>query len=263
MTEAISTPYELVRSTATPTEELAAVKWFPEKLEFEVKWGVLSVGTANLIASRVEDFNGTTAVRIVSETTSNKFCDAFYKVRDLNESWIEAHDFYSLGYSKKLREGSFFRDEWVLYDYDHRTFLSKTVNRDGSFLYKKGDIPPAGRVQDVLSSMYSIRNKPLKVGDQIDLVANTRENWPLVIKVLYHTRIDVPAGRFDTVVVEPFLTKEGIFIQKGRRLQIWMTDDPRHIPVAMSVEVFFGHVSAQLVRINGEAHPPPPPGSEM
>jgi len=261
ITESVANPYQLIRSTMPATHELTESRWYPEVLEYELKWGILSVGSANLKTAQVEDFNGTAAVHVVSEANSNKFCDGFYKVRDLNESWLHAREFYSLGYSKKLREGSFFRDEWVLYDYPRKAFLSKTTNKDGSSSFKKGDIP--GPVQDILSSMYYIRNKPLKVGDQIQLVANTRENWPLVIKVLYRTHIDVPAGRFETIVVEPFLLKEGIFVQKGRHLQIWMTNDARHVPVAMSVEVFFGHVSAQLTKLNGEAHPPPPPGSEM
>jgi hypothetical protein len=61
--------------------------------------------------------------------------------------------------------------------------------------------------------------------------------------------IKTKAGKFKCVVVEPFMREEGIFIQKGRKLQIWMTDDERKIPVQMRVEVFFGHVSARLAKM--------------
>lgn len=219
-------------------------------LEYQISWGFVSVGVADLKTSQVETFNGVPSVRIVSQATSNGFCDAFYKVRDLNESWIQASDFYSLGYSKHLEEGHFYRNEWVLYDYPRKAFLSKTTNKDGSFSYKQGTIP--GPVQDILSSLYFIRTKPLHVGDEVVLDANTKDNWPLVIKVLSRTHVKVPAGKFDVVVVEPFVRQEGIFVQKGRHLQVWMTDDARHIPVQMSVEVLFGHVTAKLLRINGK-----------
>src|SRR3974390_1233004 len=73
-------PYPLIRSTVSSTPELANVPWFPESLEYKVHWGILAVGSANLQPSVVEDFNGSPAVRIVSQAVSNKFCDSFYKV---------------------------------------------------------------------------------------------------------------------------------------------------------------------------------------
>jgi hypothetical protein len=152
-----------------------------------------------------------------------------------------------MGYSKQLREGHFFRNEWVVYDYPQKTFLSKTTNKDNSFYYKQGSIP--GPVQDILSSLYYIRTKPLHIGDEITLDANTKDNWPLVIKVVSKARVN----GFNTVIVEPFLRQgEGIFVQKGRKLRVWLTDDSRHIPVRMTVEVAFGHVSTSLHRVNGK-----------
>lgn len=244
---AVGAPYDLVGGTVPAPAALGSVPWFGEFLEYELKWGIFSVGTANLQAERVEEFNGEPAVRIVSEAKSNRFCDGFYKVRDLNESWIHAGEFHSLGYSKKLREGGFFRDEWVLYDYPRKAWLSKTTNKDGSFAYRAGEVP--GPVQDILSSMYFIRTKPLNVGDDIVMDVNTRENWPLVVKVKRKTRVTVPAGTFHCVIVEPFLRQEGIFVQKGKRLQVWLTDDARRLPVYLSVDVFFGSVSAALTKL--------------
>lgn len=244
---AVREPYELVRGTLPATPELKTAPWFAERLEYEVQWGVFTVGTADMEARRVVDFNGQPAVQLVSRAQSNKFCDAFYKVRDLNESWIHARDFRSLGYSKRLREGEFFRDEWVLYDYPSRSWLSRTTNKDGSSAYRSGSIP--GAVQDILSSLYYIRGKPLEVGSEITLDVNTRENWPLVVKVLRRTRAKVPAGDFPCVLVEPFLRQEGIFVQKGKRMRVWLTDDARRIPVHLSVDVFFGSVTASLTKI--------------
>lgn len=243
---AVRDPHELVVGKAEPTPELFKAPWFQESLEFGIQWGVISVGKADMQAKHLELFNGTPTVRLIAVANSNGFCDAFYKVRDVNESWIDARDFSSLGYVKRLREGNFFRDEWVLYDYPHLAFLSRTTNREGNYAVRVGTVP--GRVQDILSSLYFIRTKPLKVGDEIVMDVNTRETWPLVVKVLRREEVDVPAGRFKCIVVQPFLRKEGIFIQKGKNLQVWLTDDDRRLPVRMSVEVFFGHVTASLLR---------------
>lgn len=133
----------------------------------------------------------------------------------------------------------------MLYDHSNRSFLAKTTGKDGNFTFRGGTVPVS--VQDVLSSLYFVRTQSLEPGREIALDINTKQNWPLIVRVIKRERIKVPAGRFNTVLLEPGLRDEGIFIQKGKRLRIWVTDDGRRIPVKMSVEVFFGHVSASLL----------------
>jgi hypothetical protein len=42
------------------------------------------------------------------------------------------------------------------------------------------------------------------------------------------------------------MAREGIFVQKGKRLRLWFTDDPKRRMVMMKAEVFFGNVTAAL-----------------
>jgi hypothetical protein len=71
--------------------------------------------------------------------------------------------------------------------------------------------------------------------------------YPLEVKVKKRERIKVPAGKFDTILVEPLLRAPGIFVAKGKKLEVWLTDDPRRLPVRLRTEVFIGHVSAELL----------------
>ncbi|PIR19191.1 MAG: hypothetical protein COV48_03370 [Elusimicrobia bacterium CG11_big_fil_rev_8_21_14_0_20_64_6] len=189
-------------------------------------------------------FNGRPAYHLVSEARSNSFCDTFYKVRDLNESWLDARTLTSLGYSKKVREGHFFRDEWVLYDRDDAIFVNRRTNRDGSFNVRAGTIP--AKVQDILSSIYYTRSRPLENGSELRVDVNTPDNWPLIIKVMERKRLKVPAGKYDSIMVEPAMAHEGIFVQKGKRLRLWFSDDRQKRMLMMKAEVFFGHVTAAL-----------------
>lgn len=218
---------------------------FPEKLSYDVAWGPIGVGHATLEVSQIVEFNGRPAYHIVSRARSNRFCDAFYKVRDLNQSWMDARTLSSLGYSKQLREGHFFRDEWVL-NQDGR-WVGKWAGRDLNYNVAVGTAPIG--VQDVLSAMYFLRRKTLSAGSSIVLDVNTRQNWPLIVRVLRKERVRTPAGRFDAWLVEPALRKEGLFIQKGNRLRVWLSDDPRHTPVMMKVDVFFGSITARLAKM--------------
>ncbi|OGR58071.1 MAG: hypothetical protein A2X36_16230 [Elusimicrobia bacterium GWA2_69_24] len=245
-TATVAAPFDLVRGTLPVSALARPVSWFPEKLDFEVKWGLISMGFSDMAVEEIVDFNGRPAYHVVSKAWSGGFADTFYKVRDQNESWIDAEDFRSLGYSKKLREGSFFRDEWVLYDYPAKAWVSKRLNKSGEASFGSGEVP--GPVQDVLSSLYYIRGKTLQIGDEVVIDVNTMENWPFVLKVIKKETIKVPAGKFNTILVEPFMRKEGIFIQKGKRLRVWVTDDERHYPVMMKVEIIFGNITAVLLR---------------
>lgn len=241
----VASPYQLSAGVVAVPADAKPLTAFPEKLVYDVSWGVIGVGGATLEVEDVVDFNGKPAYHVVSRATSNKFCDGFYKVRDLNESWIDARTLASLGYSKQLREGKYFRDEWVLFDAGR--WVAKWAGRDGNFTVAAGTKPLTA--QDILSAMYYIRGKPLVVGQDLVLDVNTRQNWPLVVKVLRKEQVKTPAGRFEAYVVEPTLRHEGLFIQKGNRLQIWLSDDPKRVPVLMKVEVFFGSITARLAKM--------------
>ncbi|HXT01557.1 MAG TPA: DUF3108 domain-containing protein [Elusimicrobiota bacterium] len=244
ITTAIVSPSQLMGPEVPMAPDFQRLPVFPEKLTLAVSWGLLSVGEATMSVSKIVMFNGRPAYHLVTEARSNSFCDTFYSVRDLNESWLDARTLTSLGYSKKLREGGYYRDVWVLYDRDAGTFLQRQTRKDGTFEVKTGTIP--AQVQDILSSVYYVRAHALPDGAQVVIDVNTPDNWPLVVKVTDREKVKVPAGTFPSVLVEPAMRREGLFIQKGKRLRLWLSDDPAKRPLMMKVEVFFGHVTAVL-----------------
>ncbi|MBI3553644.1 MAG: DUF3108 domain-containing protein [Elusimicrobia bacterium] len=243
----VADPHLLVGSTIPAQGSYRRLTVFPEQLTYDVSWGLIGVGQATLEAADLVDFDGKPAYRILSRAVSNGFCDTFYKVRDLNESWIDATTLTSLAYSKKLREGHFVRDEWVTYDTGTRRFLARWVGKDNNYSVRTGTIPAS--VQDILSSLYYIRSQNLVPGSDVTLDVNTKDNWPLMVRVVRKERVRTPAGTFEAILVEPGLRQEGLFIQKGKKLQVWLSDDDKKIPVMMKVEVFFGHVSAKLAKM--------------
>ncbi len=244
ITTSIVSPAELTGPATSYAADFKPLPVFPEKLRFSVSWGLLTVGHATMNVEEIVMFNGRPAYHLVNEARSNGFCDTFYVVRDRNESWLDARTLTSLGYYKQLREGSFHRDEWVLYDHHSHTFVARRTSRDGSFSVRTGTIPV--QVQDVLSSVYFTRAQLLADGSEVIIDVNTPENWPLVVKVGERANVKVPAGRFHAVLVEPAMRREGLFVQKGKNLRLWLSDDAQKRPVLMKVEVFFGHVTASL-----------------
>ena len=221
-----------------------AVPWAGEEMHFSIHYGVIPAGTAYIKFNGVTNTDFGPAYRIEAAANSAKVIDAVFKVRDINYSWISTKDFSSYGYSQSIREGGYYRDEWV-------TFNAPIMLYYGMVKRKKGVEPieglTNGPVQDMFTSLFYVRMQDLDSNKDIIFdVTNRDQTYPLVVKVIKREKVKVPAGTFNCVVVEPAFRGEGIFTTKGKSLKVWLTDDERKMPVKMAAEVFIGSVSATL-----------------
>jgi hypothetical protein len=226
------TPYLAARAARH-----AKVPWkIGEYFQFSIDWSGLNGGSALMQVQNMQTVDGRRAWRIVTKAESNSFVSKFYKVRDRAESYIDADSLYALRFEKHLREGSYRKDLSVRFEQARR----KAVHDDG----KSFDVP--ARVHDVLSAFYYIRTCPLPDGATVSIPTYDNEkSYDMVVKVLRRERIEVPAGKFDCVLVEPELKSEGIFKSKGE-MQVWLSDDERRIPVQVKSKVPIGSISVSL-----------------
>ena len=231
--------YEPVVQTQTQTP------WSKEELKYGVYYSFIKAGTAYIKNRGLTTVNGHSAYLIQTTAFSASVIDSVFKVRDVNYSWIDAENFYSLGYVQSLREGNYVRDEWVTFDFPNKRYY-------GEVKKKKDPRTIAGelnqQVLDMLSSLYYVRAQKLEVGKDIVFdIINREEQYPLVVKVTGKETIKTAAGKFHCFVVEPQFRGEGIFVSKGKNLKVWITDDKYKMPVKMQTEVFIGNVSADLL----------------
>jgi len=219
-----------------------------ENLLFRIHWGTITGGYSTLTVPNVEVKDGAAAYHIVSEARSTGWVDTFYKVRDKNEAWLDLTSPRSLGYAKNLHEGHYRVEEQVRFDQTkNRYYLEEHRLDKETRETKEGDIPP--NVFDMLSSFYYVRGMPLEVGHTVSIDVHSGEKtWPLLVKVQRRETVKVKAGKFDCFVLEPVMREPGIFIHKGKKLEIWVTADERRMPVLMKCEIFIGHISAELVK---------------
>jgi len=236
-------PFEMAPSTPMPANAPKTV-WAGETLKYSVSWGVINVGEADMKVEDVVEIDGVPSYHVTSLAESNKMLDAFFKVRNVNESWIGVHDLHSRGFTKRIREGAYVWDEWVAFDPQKKKYRGQTRNKKGETSLIEGDIP--GPVYDVFSAAYFVRTQELTPGKEIVLDVNTKKNWPLIVKVHKIEKVKVPAGTFECYLVEPFLRDKGLFSRKGKSLRVWLTTDKRRLPVKMEAEAFIGNVAAVL-----------------
>ena len=255
-TVALSTP-AVDTSSASAVSSAPAHVWrtvpntafgVPESLEFVIRWGVVTAGRSTLNVENFEMIDGRQTYHLVSQARSVGMVDTFYRVADRNEAWLDRHSLTSVRYSKRLREGSFSEDTMTELDQPRRHWKSVEHRLDKNRTREReGELPPD--VLDVQSSLYFVRTLPLEIGKKFSLDVHSGDKiYPLVVTVLRREKVSVPAGKFDCWVVEPLLRGPGMFVSKGKKLQVWLTADERRMPVRMRSEVFFGHVSAELER---------------
>ncbi len=206
-----------------------------EKLSFDINYGFINAGTATMEVSRLIEYEERPCYQIVTRAQSNSFFSTFYKVDDRVESIFDATGMFSWRFEKNLREGGYQSDRSYTFDqYEH-------------WAYYNGDtieIMPV--TQDAISVLYFVRTQDLEVGKSIFVDNFTDgDNYALEVRVLEKETIEVEAGEFDCIVVEPLLQSVGVFRHEGQ-LKVWLTDDRLKMPVLMKSKVLVGSISAEL-----------------
>lgn len=220
-----------------PAAGLASVPWkIGEYFEFSIDWNGLNGGYSLMQVQNLTRVDGRRAYRIVMKAESNSFVSKFYKVRDRAESFIDAESLHSRRFVKRLREGGYEKDIDVRFDQE----AGKARYSDGETF----DVAPG--VHDVLSAFYYVRTVPLPTGGSITIPTHdNKKSYEMVVKVHRREKVEVPAGKFDCVVVEPVLKSEGVFKSKGS-IHVWLTDDARRIPVLVKSKIPIGSISVSL-----------------
>ncbi|MBQ4493783.1 MAG: DUF3108 domain-containing protein, partial [Elusimicrobiaceae bacterium] len=90
-------------------------KWFGEELKFDISWSFITAGKAQLISSKMVEANGQKMYQFEAYAQSYPVIDAMFKVRDINMSWIAEDLSRSTGYWQSVKEGSYARDEWLIF----------------------------------------------------------------------------------------------------------------------------------------------------
>ncbi len=220
-----------------------------ERLEYNIRYGALVAGKARLSIPETVDINGRSCYHFLSEAWTNSLFSRFYRVEDRVRSFTDVAGIFSWRMEKQQHEGGF-RDERAV-EFDHLGGIAITTKKDKRDTTK---IPPF--VLDVLSAVYFVRTQNLAPGDSV--LFNNYDNgkiYPLKIIVHRKEKIKTPAGKFECLVVEPFLQTPAFFQQRGRVI-VHMTADARRIPVLITSQLYLkgfdlGMIVAELERMDG------------
>ncbi len=103
---------------------------------------------------------------------------------------------------------------------------------------------------DEISFIYFARTLPLEVGETYEMDRYFREDRnPVTLRVVGREVVEVPAGTFETLVVEPIIKAGGLF-GEGGEAKVYFTDDERRLLVKLESRVpVVGSLSLHLREI--------------
>jgi hypothetical protein len=204
-----------------------------ERLEYEVKFGPIKVGRASMEVMGIEEVRGRRAWHTRFQVTGGTL---FFRVNDVLQSWIDVETFSSLRFRQQLSEGS--RDR--LYEYEIYPERAAYIEKG------KEEKPSVPRPLDDGSFLYFLRTVELELGATYEFPRYfIPDRNPVRLDVLGRDTIDVPAGRFDALVIRPVIKAKGVFSKDGRA-QIWISNDADHVLLQMTSHLKIGSISLHL-----------------
>jgi len=198
-----------------------------ERMNYQVKLGMASVGNGHMEVHGIESIRGSRAYHVSMGIRGGIRFVA--RVDNLFESWMDV---------ETLASHRFIQDQDELRTQRHRQFdfyhaARRFVRADGE---ESGDMI-TDRPLDDISFVYYARTLPLVVGETYTLNHYFRpDRNPVILRVLRKDRIQVPAGTFNTIVVQPIIKTRGLF-SEGGEAEIHFSDDNRRLMVYMHSRV--------------------------
>jgi len=221
----------ILLSTIATSPVAAQGKRIVEAAEFEVKLGLMSVGTGHLTVFAYDTVDGHSTFHSVLAIDGG-FGPA--KVRDRFESWgdaaswLRSRDVSSRRFVESLHEVTYRRNR----TYEISPERGEWVRDDGTKGRTDADKP-----LDDLAMLFFARSLPLRVGDVYTIPRYFKsEGNPVVLRVLRRETITVPAGTFETVVVRPTIKTSGLF-SEGGEAELYFTDDRFHSLIQLKSKV--------------------------
>jgi hypothetical protein len=209
-----------------------------ETLVYEVHWGPFRAGYLILT---VEPVQHNKTIRLGGKALSSNFISAFYKMRDYVISTVDSEGLYPLFFEQHIREGKKYKsDRWILYDHAAK----KAVIKERELK----EIESPQFLHDYLSLLYQVRSMKTEPGDTFCFnIYLHKKVYPLWFQCKESKEINVDCGTFKCTLIEPKLVGDGETFNRKDRIEVWISNDSRKMPIQIKSKIKFGAISARLI----------------
>jgi hypothetical protein len=221
-------------------------QWVGERLRYDARFGILNIGGAELVVAGLDTIQGDSALHIRFIVDGRVFT---YRLHNEWDSWIALDGFTSRRFVQDHDEGGRrYRNEYDIYP-------------DSGFYRQAGVdtvMPTSVLPLDDAAFFYFVRTVPLEPGQRYEFDRYFKpDRNPVVLEVVGRDTVDVPAGRFDCLVVQPIIKGGGIFKEKADG-RLWITNDERRLVVQIKSRFYFGSLTFRLTALTVPESAPAP-----
>jgi hypothetical protein len=197
-----------------------------ERASYELRLGGHGVGSGSLEVLGAEQVAGYNTLHTRLQVSGGVL---FAKVDDKFDSWIDPDGLFSRRFVQDQKELTTKR-----YREYHLAPEAKTYRQADNG--EEGTLPTTQPLDDV-SFLFYARTLPLRVGDVDTIPRYFKAGHDVILRVLRKERITVPAGTFETIVVQPTITNAGGLFGQGGQAEVYFSDDAARTLVMLKSRV--------------------------
>lgn len=215
-----------------------------EKLRYRVTYGFIDAGEAIMeVKATAKKGNSRSLYHVVGTGRTLGGFNAFYKVRDVYESYIDKKSIMPWYFKRDVNEGGY----KIYQDYTFKQNQNKVYNGERNFKVPMG-------IQDMVSSFYKARTlnfNGMKKGKTFEFKCfMDDEIYNLKIKYVGDEQIKIRKGTFKCHKFLP-VVQTGRYFEDEEDVQFWVTADHNKIPVLIKAKIPVGTVKMHLVEWSG------------
>jgi hypothetical protein len=259
--EALSKAPRVSQPLPFKTGEVLTYEVTFSKLIFSGTIGELKlwVGNEN---SKEKSSLGPDMIELHAEAVSKGFFSKLFgvKVVDRFRSVVNPADFGVHTFTRNIEEGKVRREQKS--EIDRTAGRVTYTDRDLANTTAKPTVKEAASpawIQDLLSAIYYLRLANFKEGNVIPVpISDGGVVYNVELVVLgKRDEITVDAGKFKTVLVDARIF-DGRYIKRSGEMKLWVSDDPRHIPVRAKVKTSGVTITIALKKLQEREQQPRP-----
>lgn len=239
----------IVASFPLSAQKTAAFK-AGEWLKFRIHYGILNASYATLHVKN-ERLDSIPVYHVIGRGKTTGFASIFFKVDDTFESYFDKWTGRPYKFIRDTYEGGYTKDIEIEFDYNEDIALLRDNKNN-----KEYNIPVHGKIQDLLSAAYYLRDKysfdDFEEGKDVtmDMLFDDDGVYQFKLKYLGKEVLRTKFGKVECLKFRPYVQSGRIF-KEQESLTLWVSNDLNKIPIRIKADLAVGSLKADLDGFNG------------
>lgn len=214
-----------------------------ERLTYNIKvsWVPLSAGQRIDHIEKKLPFNRKSVYHITSQVKTSAVASRIHRFQNRQSTFLNTVGFFPLSFRNQLQDKKYRARVEINFHEGEAEYEKISQNKpDEPEKREKKKIEIPFGTQDELSMIYFLRCKKLAPGNTYF--------FPLITKAKVG-KVTISVKQGEVLKVKGLGRVRTLLVRTSHGYQLWLTDDPRHIPVRIEAEVKIGKMKANLEKI--------------